>query len=71
MKKFKKLSDDMEKKVDKFINEECGGWAPRKYVSRYDKYRKDVVDGKIILSLEDKEIFKSIERRRRDEQKIK
>jgi hypothetical protein len=63
MKKFKKLSDEMEQKVDKFINEECGGWETKP--SKYDVHREDILSGKMKLTEYEKQSFKAHERIRR------
>lgn len=68
---MRKVSAELEKRIDKYINEECGGWAPRRVVDRYGKWRNDILDGKIILDRIGKEDFKNIERRRRNKLKTK
>ena len=67
---MKKVTANLEKKIDKFINEECGGWEPKDQSARRIQYIKDVVSGKIILSDSSKEAFKANQKSRRDLEKF-
>jgi len=62
---MKKVPDKLEKKLDKFVEEHCGGWEPKDESEKHIKYLEDVVSGKIILAEDRKEFFKNMEKIRR------
>lgn len=64
---MKKVSPNLEKKLDEYINKECGGWELKDRSAARIKYLKDVVTGKIILTSDEaKESFKRWQKSRRD-----
>ena len=61
---MKKVPDELEKKLDKFVEEQCGGWEPKED-DRHIKYIENVVSGKIVLAENEKNFFKNMQKVRR------
>ena len=60
MKKISNKKENLNQKVDKYIEEQCGGWKNKDV--GYKKLRREVISGKIILSPAMKELFKTVEK---------